>query len=358
MSKSLGNSPDPLDVIKDYGADALRFTILYLAPLGQDVLFSIDKCDFGRNFANKIWNAGRFLLMNAQSIPVNDKLKDKHIDFTDEWIISRFNYTLSQLDDVYKNFEINNATKIIYSFVWNDFCDWYIEMAKNRLYLPAGRQGADDEEVKSAVLTRALLIFEGLLKIVHPFMPFITEELWQLITERKSGESISISEYPKFDKMLIKPSAENEIETVKSIVTAIRNIRGEMNIPPGKKINLIIKSSEVSNHQIDYIKKIAKVDETSVGADVEKPKASVSAIVKNIEIYIPLEGLIDLDKERERLEKEIKRLQGSLIGIEKKLSNEKFVNNAPADVVQREKAKQMDWTENLNKLKVILSNLS
>jgi valyl-tRNA synthetase len=224
-------------------------------------------------------------------------------------------------------------------------------MAKSRLY-------SDDEEVKSAVLTRALLIFEGLLKIVHPFMPFITEELWQLITERKNGVSISISEYPKFDKMLIKPSAENQMETVKSIVTAIRNIRGEMNIPPGKKINLIIKSSEVSNHQIDYIKKIAKVDETSVGADVEKPKASVSAIVKNIEIYIPLEGLIDLDKERERLEKEIKRLQGSLIDIEKKLSNEKFVNNAPADVVQREKAKQMDWTENLNKLKVILSNLS
>ena len=156
MSKSLGNSPDPLDVIKDYGADALRFTILYLAPLGQDVLFSVDKCDFGRNFANKIWNAGRFLLMNAQSIPVKEELNNKHIDFADEWIISRFNYTLSQLDDVYKNFEINNATKIIYSFVWNDFCDWYVEMAKNRLYMPP-QQGADDEEVKSAVLTRALL---------------------------------------------------------------------------------------------------------------------------------------------------------------------------------------------------------
>ncbi len=134
MSKSLGNSPDPLDVIKDYGADALRFTILYLAPLGQDVLFSVDKCDFGRNFANKIWNAGRFLLMNAQSIPVKEELKDKHIDFADEWIISRFNFTLSLLDDTYKNFEINSATKIIYSFVWNDFCDWYVEMTKNRLY--------------------------------------------------------------------------------------------------------------------------------------------------------------------------------------------------------------------------------
>jgi valyl-tRNA synthetase len=351
MSKSLGNSPDPLDVIKNYGADALRFTILYLAPLGQDVLFSVDKCDFGRNFANKIWNAGRFLLLNAQSIPVKEELKDKHIDFADEWILSQFNHTLVLLKDAYDNFEVNNATKIIYSFVWNDFCDWYIEMIKNRLY-------ADDEEVKSAVLTRALLIFEGLLKIVHPFMPFITEELWQLIKNRKEGESISTAAYPQLDNTLIKPSAESEMETVKSIVTAIRNIRGEMNIPPGKKINLIIKSSEVSNHQIDYIKKLAKVDETSVGADVEKPKASASAIVKNIELYVPLEGLIDLDKERERLEKEIKRIEGSLIGIEKKLANEKFVNNAPQEVIEKEKTKQKDWTENLNKLKVILSNLS
>jgi len=230
-------------------------------------------------------------------------------------------------------------------------------MAKNRLYLPAGRHGSDDEEVKSAVLTRALSIFEGLLKIIHPFMPFISEELWQLIKERKEGKSISTANYPQLDNALVKPEAESEMETVQSIVTAIRNIRGEMNIPPGRKINLIIKSSEVSIHQIDYIKKLAKVDETTVGADVEKPKASVSAIVKNMELYIPLEGLIDLNKERERLEKEIKRLEGLLIGIEKKLSNEKFGNNAPQEVVKKEKAKQKDWTEKLNKLKEILSNL-
>ncbi|RKY93189.1 MAG: valine--tRNA ligase, partial [Ignavibacteriae bacterium] len=320
-------------------------------PLGQDVLFSVDKCDFGRNFANKIWNAGRFLLMNKENIPVRDDLKNKHIDFADEWILSEFNHTLALLKDAYDNFEVNNATKIIYSFVWNDFCDWYVEMAKNRLY-------SDNEEVKSAVLTRALFIFEGLLKIVHPFMPFVTEELWQLIKERKEGESISTSAYPQLDNALIKPQAESEMETVQSIVTAIRNIRGEMNIPPGKKINLVIKSSEVSAHQIDYIKKLAKVDETSVGADVEKPKAAASAIVKNMELYIPLEGLIDLDKERERLEKEIKRLEGSLIGIEKKLANVKFVNNAPKEVVEKEKTKKKDWTENMNKLKEILSNLN
>ncbi len=157
MSKSLGNSPDPLDVIKDYGADALRFTVIYLAPLGQDVMFSTEKCELGRNFANKIWNAGRFLLMNAEKISLNKDLKFSHIDFADEWIISRLNKTILQLNKAMDEFEVNNAIKLIYSFIWNDFCDWYVEMIKNRLY-------ADDEEIKSAVLTRAISIFEDALK--------------------------------------------------------------------------------------------------------------------------------------------------------------------------------------------------
>jgi len=350
MSKSLGNSPDPLDVIKEYGADALRFTVLYLAPLGQDVLFSADKCDFGRNFANKIWNAGRFLLMNAQTILVKEELKNKHIDFADEWIISRFNETLAEFNNAMDKFEINNATKIVYSFVWNDYCDWYVEMIKNRLY-------ADDEEIKSEVLSRALSIFENMLKMVHPFMPFVTEELWQLIIERREGESISTSEFPKVKEELINPQADNEMETVKNIVTAIRNIRGEMNIPPSKKINVLLKSSEVSERQIDYIKKLAKVEELKAGENIVKPKASASALVKSVELYVPLEGLIDLDIERQRLQKEITRLEGSLAGIEKKLSNEKFVSGAPAEVVEKERTKQRDWQENLRKLKEILESL-
>ncbi len=367
MSKSLGNSPDPLDVIKEFGADALRFTVLYLAPLGQDVLFSADKCDFGRNFANKIWNAGRFLLMNlpdrqagAENIKVDDILsreggipsgKDSHIDFADEWIISRFNETLEEFNNAMDKFEINNATKIIYSFVWNDFCDWYVEMIKNRLY-------GDNEEIKSAVLTRALSIFENMLKMVHPFMPFLTEEIWQLIHNRKEGESISTSEFPKLKKELINAQADKEMETVVNIVTAIRNIRGEMNIPPSKKINVLLKSNEVSERQADYIKKLAKVEDLKAGENIVKPKASASAIVKSAEIYIPLEGLIDLDVERQRLQKEITRLEGSLAGIEKKLSNEKFVNGAPAEVVEKERTKQKDWQENLRKLKEILENLN
>ena len=358
MSKSLGNSPDPLDVIKEYSADALRFTVIYRAPLGQDVLFSVDKCEIGRNFANKIWNAGRFLLMNAQNIPVNNKLLDKHIDFADEWITSHFHLTLVLLNTAMDNFEVNNATKILYSFVWNDFCDWYLEMIKTRLYLPAGRQGSDDDEVKSATLTRALKLFAEMLKLVHPFMPFITEELWQLIEERKYGESISTSEYPKLNSDLIKPSAESEMEMVQGIVYSIRNIRGEMNIPPSKSIDAYIKSSEVKEHQIDYIKKLAKVENIIAGEDIKKPGASASAVFSKSEIYIPLKGLIDLDVERQRIAKEINRLEGSLKGIEKKLSNEKFVNNAPADVVEKEKTKQRDWRGKLDKLKELLSNLN
>ncbi|MGE5845079.1 MAG: valine--tRNA ligase, partial [Ignavibacteria bacterium] len=285
MSKSLGNSPDPLDVINEYGADALRFTVIYLAPLGQDVLFSTDKCELGRNFANKIWNAGRFLLMNSQSIKADDKLLEKHIDFSDNWIYSRFYKTLSDLNTAIEKFELNNAAKIIYSFVWSDFCDWYIELAKNRLY-------SDNEEVKSAVLTRALKLFEDLLKIVHPFMPFITEELWQLIEKRKDGESISISGYPKENSAKINEEAEKEMGFVQDIITALRNIRGEMSIPPSKYIRALLKSSHVEDYQLDYIKKLARVDEIKVDAQLSKPKASASSVLKQCEIYVPLEGLI------------------------------------------------------------------
>jgi valyl-tRNA synthetase len=289
--------------------------------------------------------------MNAQNIPVNNKLLDKHIDFADEWITSHFHLTLVLLNTAMDNFEVNNATKILYSFVWNDFCDWYLEMIKTRFY-------SDDDEVKSATLTRALKLFAEMLKLVHPFMPFITEELWQLTEDRKDGESISTSEYPKLNSDLIKPSAESEMEMVQGIVYSIRNIRGEMNIPPSKSIDAYIKSSEVKEHQIDYIKKLAKVENIIAGEDVKKPGASASAVFSKSEIYIPLKGLIDLDVERQRIAKEINRLEGSLKGIEKKLSNEKFVNNAPADVVEKEKTKQRDWTGKLDKLKELLSNLN
>lgn len=351
MSKSLGNSPDPLEVIKEYGADALRFTVIYLAPLGQDVLFSTDKCELGRNFANKIWNAGRFLLMNKENIKIDYSLADKHKDFADYWIISRLNQTLLQFNKAIDEFEVNNVIKIVYSFIWNDYCDWYVEMIKSRLY-------GDNDEVKSAVLTRAISIFEDALKMLHPFMPFITEELWHLIEKRKEGESISVSEFPFADEKLINESAEKEMDFVKDIITSIRNIRGEMNIAPSKRVNALIKSDEVKEYQIEYIKKLAKVEQITVDSNITKPKASASAVLRDAEIFVPLEGLIDLDVERQRLQKEIQRLENSIVGVQKKLSNEKFVNNAPADVVEKERAKLKDWQENLSKLNEIFESIN
>jgi valyl-tRNA synthetase len=351
MSKSLGNSPDPLDVIDQYGADALRFTVIYLAPLGQDVLFSTEKCEFGRNFANKIWNAGRFLLMNAENIQIRSDLVDKQLDFVDEWIQSRLHETLFELEDALTNFEINNASKIVYAFVWNDFCDWYVELIKNRLY-------SDDEEIQSAVLTRALDVFEQLLKIVHPFMPFITEELWHLIEVRAKGESISTSAYPIGNKRFIKPTANKSMRYLQDIITGIRNIRGEMNIPPSKEIDVHIKIPDYDERFTIYIKKLTRASSVVAGNDVEKPEMSASAVVRDTEIYVPLEGLIDLDKERERLTKEINRLQGALKGIDKKLSNDNFIGKAPAEVVDREKHKKNDYEANLKKLTDIFDNLS
>ena len=351
MSKSLGNSPDPIDVVNEYGADALRFTINYIAPLGQDVLFSTEKCELGRNFANKIWNAGRFLLMNTETIKVDDSLIGKYLDFTDNWIISSFNNTVKAVSDALDNFEINNATKIIYSYVWNDFCDWYVELSKTRLY-------SDNAEIQSAVLTRALSLFEEMLKLIHPFMPFISEEIWHLLKERNDKESISITDYPVFDEKKIDEKSENEISYLQNIITALRNIRGEMNIPPSKKINAFIKTDELTASQIKYITSLAKVKNIQFSSNIEKPKASASSVINNIEIYVPLEGLINLDVEKERLQKEINRLKGVLNGVTKKLSNEKFVNNAPKQVVERERQKQADWENSLDKLKSILADLT
>ena len=351
MSKSLGNSPDPLDVIDDYGADALRFTVIYLAPLGQDVLFSSDKCEFGRNFANKIWNAGRFLVMNAEKIKLNNSLINEHIDFTDKWISSRLNETLKILETSLDKFEINNASKIIYSFVWNDFCDWYLELIKTRLY-------SDNEEIKSAVLTRAIKIFEELLKIVHPFMPFITEELWHFVSGKEINESISQSKYPVTDPSQINSDIEKEMEFLQNIITAVRNIRGEMNIAPSLQLDVFIKTEKINDEQLEYIKKLVKAKNITIGSKLVKPKASASKVINNCEIYIPLEGIIDIELERNRLQKEINRLEGSLIGIDKKLSNEKFFNNAPPEVVEKEKQKKEDWQNNIVKLKSLLEDIS
>jgi valyl-tRNA synthetase len=371
MSKSLGNSPDPLDVIDQYGADALRFTIAYLSPLGQDVLFASEKCDLGRNFANKIWNAGRFLLMNKQEIIGDDNvsldsLPIEYLDLADQWILSRLNHAVKSFNTSLGEFHVNEATKLIYDFIWHDFCDWYVEMVKTRFY------GDEPKVVKTAVVIRALWIFDQALRLLHPVMPFISEELWQNLSDRK-GQSLVRAAFPIASERHINQTVEDELNFVIKVVEAVRNIRGELNVAPSKQIEVHMhlhgefgeKIADNANYiqgLLNYIDRLCRAKTVPTWAReseiFERPKASASAVVDGTEIYVPLVGIIDLDAERKRLEKEIARLQGVIDSIGKKLTNVSFVDRAPKDVVEKEREKQKNMSTNIEKLKVSLEQLS
>jgi valyl-tRNA synthetase len=375
MSKSLGNSPDPLDVIAEYGADALRFTIVYLAPLGQDVLFSTDKCEIGRNFANKLWNAGRFLLMNKEQIGVKvqgpkfnqpetlnlkPEIIELHLDLADRWILSRLHSTIGDLNNALENFEINQATKLLYDFAWHDFCDWYVEMVKSRLY------GDEPGEVKQDVLGRALGVFDTMLRMIHPFMPFVTEELWQRLEERKKGESIMVLPFPVVQKKWIDKETESEMEFVQRCIESLRNIRGEMSIAPSKEIQVKIRfhnkrrASSIQKYA-QYFARLARVNSIEPlpnGQVGKKLKASASAVVDGEEIFVPLEGIIDLRVERERIQKEITRVRTMLEGVQKKLANRDFLAKAPKEVVENERMKLENFEITLEKLEKNYRNLT
>ncbi len=349
MSKSLGNSPDPLDVIRDYGADALRFTILYLAPLGQDVLFDSSKCEMGRNFANKIWNAGRFLMMNRDKLDTTAAPDNLVFDFADRWIVTRMHHTIRDLNSSLENFRINDASKIIYDFIWHDYCDWYVEMVKERLTQES------DEMTKAIVLANSISIFETSLQMLHPFMPFVTEELYSAVRSGGDFESISISDFPEFEIRLIDNRIEAEMSLVQEVVTSIRALRKEANVPPSAMVNVVIKPKdeftlEVISGNQSYLRRLARVDSLSVGFDLRKPETSASGVVTGTEIFLSLEGLVNADAERTRLQKEIVRLQGSIAGIESKLNNQQFIDRAPAEIIQKEKVKLQTMKLSLSKL--------
>ncbi len=361
MSKSLGNSPDPLDVIDQYGADALRFTVAFLSPLGQDVLFSSDKCEIGRNFANKIWNAGRFLLMNkteligAGEIDLTS-LPEAHLDLADRWILSRLHHAIGNFNTALAEFHLNEASKILYDFIWHDFCDWYIELVKTRLY------GDETPETKNVVMARALWIFDQALRLLHPVMPFVTEELWQHLAER-SGQSLIRSAFPAAESRWIDQRTEDEMSFVQDIINALRNIRGENNIAPSKEINVQVRLAEGTSSAIfdtysKYLQKLARVSEIATLASAVKPKLASSAVVNGSEIFVPLEGLIDLGAERSRIEKEIARLQQAIEATARKLDNESFVARAPKEVVEKEREKLASFRTTIEKLQANLAHLS
>ena len=325
MSKSLGNGIDPLEIIDKYGADALRFTLATGNSPGNDMRFSDERVEASRNFANKIWNAARFILMNlsgdekAPYIPENLAIEDK-------WIISLYNKLVRDVTESRDKFELGLAVQKLYDFIWDIFCDWYIELAKIRL-------NGEDKEAKETVKAVLIYVMSGTLKLLHPFMPFITEEIWQTLPH--DGETIMLSPWDKYDESRNFPAEESEMEKIMAAIKAIRNRRAEMNVPPSRKAQLFIETASEDTFRTGavFMQKLASASEVTVGKDFSLETA-VSIITEDARIYIPMAELIDFEAERARLNKELAAAEKQLAQIDAKLSNENFVNKAPSNVVQ------------------------
>ncbi len=348
MSKSLGNSPDPLDLISQFGADGVRMGMLFATPAGNDLPFDVKLCEQGSKFSNKIWNAFRFLTMNMEDgVEYKPTTQIDADNLVDRWMLSRLHETIKEVEEDFKNYKLNDALKKVYSLIWDDFCDWYIELAKPDTY--GDKFDADKMNV-------ALGFFEQLMKLLHPFMPFISEEIWQHISTRTSEEALVVSEWPVYDASFVNKADVKLFDTLQNTVSALRNIRAEMGVSPKTELEVLIKPSSAEllaavNKNNWILNKLQSLESLTIDTNLEKPKASSSAIVGGLEIFVPLADLIDVDKEKERLGKEIQRVEGFLKQVNGKLSNEKFVSGAPDSVVQNERNKKRDGEANLEKLK-------
>jgi valyl-tRNA synthetase len=345
MSKSLGNSPDPLDVIDQYGADALRYGMMLIAPKGHDILFDTSQIELGRNFMNKLWNASRFVLMSVdENMDLSIDPNDIDIEAPDEWILAELSKAIESVNNSMSEYRFNDAAKAIHDFTWNNFCDWYIELIKPRLY-------GDNSTKKSKALITAVYVLKNIVKLLHPFAPFITEEIWQSI--KASNESdLMISQWPDNSKIFPGKMAVKEMELTMSVITAIRTIRSEMTVPPSKKADVFIRASRgtLKEHK-ELIIALAKIQNLIIDENVEQPELSSSAVVGDLEIYVSLAGLIDIDKEKERLEKDIAAHEGRITAGLAKLNNPNFVSRAPEKVVEHERNKLAGYEETLALLK-------
>ncbi|WP_434297839.1 valine--tRNA ligase [Clostridium sporogenes] len=335
MSKSLGNGVDPIEVIEEYGADALRFTLVTGNAPGNDIRYYPERVEAARNFANKIWNASRFVLMNLDK-DLMDKYKDnKNYTIADKWILSRLNTVVKEVTENIEKFELGIASQKIYDFIWGEFCDWYIELVKPVLY-------GEDEQLKGIAFNVLHKVLETSLQLLHPIMPFITEEIYtHLYTEY---ESIVISKWPEYDENLKDEKSEKDMEYIIEAIKSIRNVRTEMNVPPSRKAKLMIylteNEAEGSFKEGEvYFQKLASASEVSFLENKETSDKNVSVVTRGAEIFIPLLELVDIEKELERLNKEKEKLEKEIDRVEKKLANEKFVSKAPEAVVNEEREK-------------------
>mgnify|MGYP000577853017 FL=1 len=354
LSKSLGNSPDPFDLFDEYGTDAVRFGIMLMAPQGLDVLFSKDRLEIGRNFMNKLWNACRFIQMNIPENWNNElDIDSAELDLSDKWILSRLSKTIDDYNRQLDRFHFNEAAKVLYEFTWNDFCDWYVEIAKTRFY-------GNDEGKADITRTVSLKCIRTVLALLHPYSPFITEDLWSHFKAANALDLI-VDQWPERDFKSLNDNAEKEMVLLQEVVTAIRGIRSRMNVPPSKFPDLVVRcdddqASFLENHR-ELLKSLARIGEMTLGESIEKPGQSATAVVGGMEMYILLEGLVDLNQEKSRMGKRIGEINRLITGINGKLSNENFINRAPEYVVAKERTNLDRLTEELDKVTANLEML-
>lgn len=348
MSKSLGNSPNPLDLIDKYGADAIRFAMIYNTSQGQDVHFSEKLIEMGRNFANKMWNGSRFVIMNLDGFDITkvDKSRLKY-ELVDKWIFSRLNETAKSVAENLDKFLLDEAAKSVYEFLRGDFCDWYVEMAKIRLY---NSEDADSKLTAQYVLWTVL---EAGMRLLHPFMPYITEEIWQTI--KAEGETVMLAQYPVADEKLIDKDVEKSFEYIKELISSLRNIRAEAGISPAKPAKVVIKSSDESElntikENYFFITKLGNLESIEYGKDMEKPAQSGFRVTGNSEVYMILTGLLDIEAEVKKLQAQLDKVAVELEKMNTKLSNEKFTSKAPAHILERDRRIQKEYQDKFDKL--------
>ena len=341
MSKSLGNGVDPMEVIEQYGADALRWFLANGSAPGQDVRYSTDKMDAAWNFINKIWNASRYALMNIGDLTVDQLDITGEKTLADKWILTRLNQVIAKVTELFEKFEFGEAGRLLYRFIWDDFCDWYIEMSKETL-------AGNDEAAK--LTTRSILVYvlDQTLRLLHPIMPFVTEEIWQSVPH--IGDSLVVASYPVVQESQMDEAAAEKMEFLMDFIRSVRTSRNEMNTPLSKPIAIIAKTSsadiqEILSENESYIARFCNPESFEYGLEVEAPSHAVTSVISGAEIYLPLAGLINIDDEIARLEKEAAKLQDEVNRVEKKLSNEKFVAKAPEAVVEAERAKGKEYAD-------------
>ncbi len=374
MSKSRPETiVDPQDIIDNFGADTLRFTLATGTALGQDQRFQMEKVEGSRNFTNKIWNAARFVLMQEDKEPHGNLVDDLHtslllsfstgetsqipgewLSLADQWILSRLNQVIVEVTRFLERFDLGAAASLLYEFLWNEYCDWYIEFSKSRLNQ---QENLLERKIALAILTRVL---RQTMELLHPFMPFLTEEIWQVLPHH--GESLMIVKWPESSQRLSNEKAEQQMSAIIEIIRSIRNIRAEANVPPSKKVTAVFAGSQIQNdmlrQHIDYIKNLGGLDNYQfIAADDPKPEKSVSAIAGGVTIFIPLAGLVDVARERERLTKELAQLETEYVKVASRLESPAFSSKAPPQVVEKEKEKLTAFADKISKIKERLQEL-